>query len=268
MDFVQVAQIAESFSWQQMLARRNFKDRLTRGGDISLRETLYPLMQGYDSVAVKADVELGGFDQLFNLKAGRVIQPLYNKPPQDIMTTTMLEGTDGRKMSTSWGNVINIIDEPNDIYGKLMSIKDELIAKYLLLTTCLSQVEIDELVTDLKKGANPKTIKTRLAYEVVAMYYNTKVATTTQIEFEQVHKQGKLPTNIPNKPTPKNKKEIPATDLLVYLGLATSKSEARRLIDQGGVKIDGEIVKDWKKVVLIKKEMVVQVGSRKFVRLD
>ena len=133
LDFEEIAELAESFSIQQMLERRNFSDRIKKGEDISLRELLYPLMQGYDSVAVKADVELGGSDQLFNLHAGRVIQRHYGQGAQDIMTGEMLEGTDGRKMSTSWGNVINMVDESNDMFGKVMSLRDDLIERYFLL---------------------------------------------------------------------------------------------------------------------------------------
>ena len=133
----ELALLAESFSVQQMLARRNFKDRYESQGEISLREFLYPIMQGYDSVKIKSDVEIGGFDQLFNLKAGRIIQRHYGQPEQDVLTCQMLEGTDGRKMSTSWGNVINITDEPNDMFGKVMSMRDDLIGKYFSLPTDL-----------------------------------------------------------------------------------------------------------------------------------
>jgi tyrosyl-tRNA synthetase len=140
--FQEIAELAESFSVQQMSARRNFKDRFDKGEEVSLREFLYPLMQGYDSVAINADVELGGFDQLFNVKAGRTVQKHYGKPEQDILTTQMLEGTDGRKMSSSWGNIIAIVDEPNDMYGKIMSVRDDLMTKYFLLCTDISEEEI------------------------------------------------------------------------------------------------------------------------------
>ncbi len=265
--FLEIAELAESFSLQQILARRNFKDRLDKKQDISLREVLYPLMQGYDSVAVKADVELGGTDQLFNLTAGRKIQEHYKMPAQDILTIQMLEGTDGRKMSTSWGNVVTIVDEPNEMYGKLMSIKDELIPKYLLLTTRLSQIEVDNLVKDLKQGTNPKIIKQILAREVVALYYNNLAAQKAESEFENVHKQGNLPKNMPEFFVPKGKKNISATDLLVYLKLAPSKSEAQRLIKQGGVKISGVVVKNWQTEVILESGLVVQVGSRRFAKL-
>ncbi len=157
-------ELQESFTVGQMLARRNFKERFEKGGDISTREFSYPLLQGYDSVAVKADVELGGFDQLFNLKAGRVIQSHYGQEPQDILTTEMLEGTDGRKMSTSWGNVINITEEPVDMFGKVMSIKDELIDKYFKLCT-----DVEETIS-----GSPKERKLLLAREIVKLYHGEK----------------------------------------------------------------------------------------------
>jgi tyrosyl-tRNA synthetase len=133
--FQEICELAESFTVQQMVARRNFAERIENGEEVSLRELMYPLMQGYDSVAINADVEIGGFDQLFTLKAGRYIQKHYGKKEQNVLTIQMLEGTDGRKMSTSWGNIITVVDEPNDMYGKIMSLKDELIIKYFTLTT-------------------------------------------------------------------------------------------------------------------------------------
>jgi tyrosyl-tRNA synthetase len=265
--FMEGAQLAESFSVQQMLARRNFKERLEKKDDISMRELLYPLMQGYDSVVIKADVELGGFDQLFNLMAGRKIQEHCNQPSQDVFTTQMLEGTDGRKMSTTWGNVINITDEPNEMYGKTMAVKDELIPKYLLLTTNLPLKKIDELIKELKKGVNPKIIKSTLARALVGLYYSDKVATAAEIEFNKVHKEGKLPEQMPQFILPTDKKTMPIIELLVYLKLALSKGEARRLVTQGGVKIDGEIVKNWQEKISLKSGLVAQVGSRKFAKL-
>ncbi|MDZ4229731.1 MAG: tyrosine--tRNA ligase, partial [Candidatus Veblenbacteria bacterium] len=175
LSFLEIARLAESFSLQQMLARRNFKERLGKQDDISLRELMYPLMQGYDSVAVQADVEIGGFDQLFNLLAGRKIQEHYGKEQQDILTTQMLEGTDGRKMSTSWGNVVTIVDEPNEMFGKLMAVKDELVPKYLLLCTRLPEAEVKQ-VSKSMKGAGAKAAKVRMASEVVTLYHSAKAA--------------------------------------------------------------------------------------------
>jgi tyrosyl-tRNA synthetase len=243
----------------QMLARRNFKERFEKGEEISVREFLYPLMQGYDSVMVKADVEIGGFDQLFNLQAGRVVQPYYKQPAQDILTVEMLEGTDGRKMSTSWGNVINITDEPNDMFGKLMSVKDELVAKYFKLCTDLTDEEIGAL------AGNPKEKKARLAHEVVNIYHGERAAHAAQAEFERVFSKGALPTEIPELATSDHAMNI--VDLLMKAQLTLSKSEARRLIEQGGVRINEVKKIDPTEVVPVDNGMVVQVGPRKFVRI-
>ncbi len=265
--FAQVTELAESFSVQQMLARRNFKERYEQGIDISLREFLYPLMQGYDSVAVKSDVELGGFDQLFNLMAGRTIQKYYGEKEQDILTCEMLEGTDGRKMSTSWGNVINIADEPNDMFGKLMSVRDELIGRYLLLTTDVSREEIDEIESDINKGANPRDAKLLLARRVVVIYHGEKAAEKAESEFLSVFQKGNLPENI--KEIKINADRMGIADLLVDIGLSSSKSEATRLIEQGGVKIGGKKLNDPKSVIIITAEpLILQSGRRHFVKVS
>jgi tyrosyl-tRNA synthetase len=185
--------LAESFSLQQMIARRNFKDRLDKGEDISMRELLYPLFQGYDSVVVKSDIEIGGFDQLFNVRAGRTVQKHYSQPEQDILTIQMLEGTDGRKMSTSWGNIITIIDEPNDMFGKVMSIKDELIGKYFLLCTDVPVEEIESLETEIKSGdLNPRDVKLRLGREIVSVYHGEEVAKRAEEEFIKIFSQKEI----------------------------------------------------------------------------
>ena len=257
--FTEIAELAESFTVAQMLARRNFKDRYERWEDISTREFMYPLMQGYDSVALKADVELGGFDQLFNLQAGRAIQPHYGQPAQDILTTEMLEGTDGRKMSTSWGNVINITDEPNDMFGKVMSVKDELIEKYFLLCTDLAQDEIKNL------PGNPKDKKVRLATEIVTLYHSSRAAEVAKEEFEKVFGKKEMPTDIP---------EVTITDegvrlyeLLTRAQLADSNSEARRLIEQGAVKINEAKHTDPNEVIVVTDGLIIQVGPRRFARV-
>ncbi|MFH1112155.1 MAG: tyrosine--tRNA ligase [Patescibacteria group bacterium] len=267
MTFIEVAKLAESFSVQQMLARRNFKERYNKGLEISIRELLYPLMQGYDSAAIKCDVEVGGIDQLFNLKAGRVIQQLYNQPPQDIMAFAMLEGSDGRKMSTSWGNVINITDEPPDMYGKVMSIIDDLIVKYFYLTTRLPAEEIKQIEKDLTAGANPRDHKARLAYEIVALYHSRLEAKKAADNFNLIHRAKQPPENIPNVRIPKDKKQLSAVELITWLKLAASKSEARRLVEQKAVQINKIRVKDWNQTIKLTKNAIVQVGNRRFVKL-
>jgi len=181
--FSEVVTLSECFSVQQMLARRNFKDRYENGVEISLREFLYPIMQGYDSVAIKADVEIGGFDQLFNLKAGRDIQAHFGMAKQNILTGTMLEGTDGRKMSTSWGNIISIVDDPHMMFGKIMSLRDDLIIKYFTLCTDLTLEEIEEKKKRLENGENPRDIKMELGIALVTLYHNDKEANLAKQSF-------------------------------------------------------------------------------------
>lgn len=267
MDLQRFAQLAESFSLQQMLARRNFKERLQKGSDISLRELLYPLLQGYDSVMIRADVELGGFDQLFNLQAGRIIQPLYGQPPQDIMATQMLIGTDGRKMSTSWDNVITVVDEPAAMYGKAMSIKDELISQYLLLATRLETDEVEVLLEKIKQGANPRDIKKVLAFELVKLYHGGRAASAAAADFTSVHQQSKLPVKMATHKISLLKTGQTIVELLVYLKLADSKAAARRLVEQKGVKLNQVVVKSWQTKPIVKTGDVIQVGSRKFIKL-
>lgn len=267
LSLLETAQLAESFSFQQMAARRNFKQRLSKNQDISLREFMYPLMQGYDSVAIKADVEVGGSDQLFNLLAGRQVQKHYGLPEQDIMTTQMLKGTDGRKMSTSWGNVITIMDKPDVMYGQAMSIKDELIPEYLLLTTRLTKKVTSDLVEDLRHSVNPRDIKTRLAYELVKLYHGVAAAVAAQTEFALVHQKKQLPTVIPAYKLLRPDEPRLLVGLLVELGLAPSKTAARRLIEQSGVKINRQVVTDWQAQIKLKKGDIIQVGNRKFKQI-
>ena len=258
--------LAMRFTAQQMIQRRNFKERWDSGKPIGLHELSYPLFQGYDSVSVKADVEIGGSDQLFNLQAGRELQKTFGQNPQDIMTLKMLSGLDGRKMSTSWRNVITIVDEPNDMYGKIMSMQDGLISEYFELCTSLPIAEVEKIKNDLATGSvNPRDLKARLAKEIVAIYHGRKLAEVAEREFEKVFKEKEIPSQIPE--TKIEEKEIPILDLLEKTGLVSSKAEAKRLILQKGVKINNEVQDDWKKSVEIKKRTVVQVGKRKFAKI-
>lgn len=248
--FAEICQLAESFSVQQMLARRNFKDRFESHDEISLREFMYPLMQGYDSVQVKADVEIGGFDQLFNLKAGRVIQKHYGQTEQDILTCQMLEGTDGRKMSTTWGNVITIDDEPSDMFGKVMSLKDDLILKYFLLTTDTAEDQIEEYKKQLETGENPKNIKMKLAEEIVTLYHSKNDAEKAKKDFEETFEKGGIPEDIKEV---SYEEGTPLVDILIKEGIVASKSEYRRLETEGAIKkID---------------ESTYKIGKRRFLRV-
>jgi len=187
-------------------------------------------------------------------------------PPQDIMTLKMLSGLDGRKKSTSWGNVVNIIDKPEDMYGKIMSMRDEMILDYFELCTLISDKELMEIKKDIKgKKSNPKNIKARLAYEIVSMYHGGKSAQKAEQEFNKIFREKRLPSKMPVFFTPKP--SYPITELLFHLGLAKSKTEGKRLITQGGVRVDSNIVKDFRQEIKVKDEMVIQVGKRKFAKL-
>jgi len=261
--FSEISKLTESFTVQQMLARRNFKDRYENGGEISIREFMYPLMQGYDSVMVNADIEIGGFDQLFNLKAGRIIQRYYGQKEQDVLTIQMLEGTNGRKMSTSWGNVINIIDEPKDMYGKIMSMKDELIEKYFLLTTDVPLVKIQEIHDRLEQGGNPKEEKMLLARTIVAMYHGEDNAVDAEKSFVSVFSNKEIPDDLPELNI------IESADIagvLVESGYVSSKTEWRRLVGQGGISEMNS-----KAVVGLeykpKSGDILKIGKKRFVKI-
>lgn len=265
LNFRQTAELAESFSVNQMLRRRAFRERWQKNEDISLREFMYPLMQGYDSVVVKADVELGGTDQLFNLQAGREIQKRYGQEPQDIMTTQMLLGTDGRKMSTSWGNVINIADSPDEQFGKLMSMRDDIIPDYFRMATRLSEKEIAGYLQALKRGANPRDIKLILAKEIVALYHGMPAAEKAAEKWQKLFSEKEIfGADLPMLQTPP---KIPAVDLVLKSGVAKSRSEARRLVEQSALKIDGVTHENPKAAVSLFDGQVVKIGKRNFFRI-
>ncbi len=265
LDFNEIAELADNFSVQQMIERRNFKTRWDKHEEISLREFMYPLMQGYDSVAVKSDVELGGSDQLFNLHAGRKIQPRYGQKPQDILTVGMLIGTDGRKMSTSWGNVINIIDSPDEQFGKLMSAHDDLIMDYFYFATRLPMAEIKKYEQELTKGKNPKAVKMELAKAAVSLYHGASAAKKAAEKWEKIF--SKREVSAADIPTLKLKsKKIPAVDLVVASGAVKSKGEAWRLVSQGGLKVGEKTISNPKQELNLKGGEVVRVGKKRFFR--
>ncbi len=258
--------LAMNFTVQQIVQRRNFKERWEQGKPIGLHEIDYSLLQGFDSVKVKADVEIGGFDQLFNLKAGREIQKIFGQKPQDIIILKMLFGLDGRKMSTSWGNVINIADRPEEQFGKIMSLKDELILDYLKLCTKMPLLEIKKTERDLKaKKINPKQVKLKLAREIVSLYHNKKAAFKVEQEFERVFREKKIPIKVPEMRI--KEKSLNILDLLTKIKLISSRSEAKRLILQKGVKINSKTQQDWKEVVKVRKGIIIQVGKRGFIKI-
>ncbi len=259
--FFELARMANLFGLHEFESREVIARRMKSGKRVSFHELMYPLMQGYDSVAVRADVELGGTDQRFNLLAGRTIQPLYDQEPQDIVMTNLLEGTDGRKMSSSWGNVINITDLPNDMLGKVMSINDDLIIKYFEYATQVSMDEIKKLEKELKNGSNPRNIKLRLAEEIVTLYHGPQSAQKAAAEWQKVFSNKEKPSDIPSVKVHQSN----IIGILVETNLAASKSEAKRLIDQKGVRINDEIATEETKVP---PSSIIQVGKRKFIKTE
>ena len=261
--FAEITDLAECFSVQQMSHRRNFAERMERGEEISLREFLYPLMQGYDSVEIGADIEVGGFDQLFNLKAGRLIQKHYGKKEQDIVVCQMLEGTDGRKMSSSWGNVINITDSPEDMFGKVMSIRDELITKYLNLCARAGEEEVNATTKDISSGANPRDLKMNLAEKIVALYHGEKRSLRAKKNFIKTFQKKESPANILEI---KVKGGTLLNDALVSAKIVSSKSEFTRLVLARAIEIvGGEKIVDGKVSALPNK--TYRIGKHRFVKI-
>jgi tyrosyl-tRNA synthetase len=265
LNFQEISELAEAFTVQQMVERRNFKDRWEAHKEISLREFLYPLMQGYDSVMVKSDVELGGTDQLFNLLAGRKIQERYKQRPQDIMTNKMLLGTDGRKMSTSWGNVINIIDAPDEQYGKVMSVRDDQIPNYFHLATDVPVEAIKKYVDGIKGGDNPKKVKELLAFEVVKRYHGEKKARIASENFTKTFSKKEVPEVIPELKIKSG--TISPVDLVVASGVFNSRSEARRLVEQGGFDVDNRACREPQTPLILKGGEVLKIGKKRFFRV-
>jgi tyrosyl-tRNA synthetase len=258
--FEDILELTDLFTASQIIERRNFRERWEKDQEISLREFMYPLMQGYDSFALKADVELGGTDQLFNLLAGRKIQKHYGQKPQDILLTAMLTGTDGRKMSTSWGNVINISDDPDEQYGKAMSMHDDLIVEYAKLATDMDWKENKNM-----KGKDLKDAKQEVAFEIVRRYHGESAARSAAEKFEQVFAKKEL--DIVEIPELKTKASLTALDLVVLSGVVKSKSDARRIIQQGGVGVDEQVKKDPAEELSLKAGSVVKIGKKSFFRI-
>ena len=261
-----VIEWASIFTLQQMIARDMYQRRMKEGNPIGLHEFLYPLLQGYDSVAIRSDVEFGGNDQEFNLLVGRTMQEHFKQRPQDILTISLLIGTDGRKMSKTYNNYIGVMDAPSKMFGKVMSASDEVIGDYFTLCTDVAMDEIAEIDRAMKNGSlNPRDAKARLAREIVTIYHSAKTAREAEAEFEKIFKQKEKPSEMPVFLAKKSRYLI--TDFLSDAGLASSKTEARRLVEQRGVKIDDIVLDDWKKEIVVQDGMVVQVGKRKFVKI-
>ncbi|MEZ4522876.1 MAG: tyrosine--tRNA ligase [Thermomicrobiales bacterium] len=265
-DLADVLRLTSKFTVAQMLAREDFRTRFEGESPIGIVEFLYPLLQAYDSVAVRADVEMGGTDQTFNLLVGRDIQRESGQEPQDILTVPILTGIDGvQKMSKSLGNYVGVTDEPNDMYGKLMSIPDTSLDDYLILASALPTEEVDNLRKSLADGTgHPRDIKDRMAASVVARYHSEEAAEAARQEFQRVFQQRQMPEEMPEVNI-----GYPATivEMLRAAGFAGSNNEARRLVEQGGVRIDGERVEGTDDELSFDSPIVLQAGRRRFARL-
>jgi tyrosyl-tRNA synthetase len=251
-----------------MLERDDFSKRMKEQRPVAIHELLYPLAQGYDSVALEADVELGGTDQKFNLLMGRELQKHYRQAPQCILTMPLLEGTDGiNKMSKSLGNYIGINEPPQEIFGKLMSISDDLMWRYIRLLSFESLQAIEGWRRQVAEGANPRDIKVRFAQEIVARFHDAAAATQALAEFEARFQKGALPDEMPEISLPAVAGALLVPQLLKQAGLVASTSDAIRQIAGGGVRLDGERVVDKGVSVPVGATVVAQVGKRKFARV-
>lgn len=264
LSFQNIVELAQQFTVQQMIERDMYQKRIEAGKPIGLHEFLYPLMQGYDSVHMEVDLEIGGNDQLFNMLAGRTLLRAYKNKEKHVLCTPLIEGLDGRKMSKSYGNTIDIMDEPSDMFGKVMSMSDEFIIKYMILCTDMKIKDIDEIDKGLKAGDNPRDAKARLAREIVTLYHNKDSANKAEEEFANVFKKGGLPEDIQEFKMSGDRNII---DLLELCKLVETRSEAKRLIKEGGVKINGERVPDSNVSIRLEKDMIIQVGKRRFAKI-
>lgn len=267
LDFADVLKLASKYTVARMLERDDFHKRYTEGRPISIHEFMYPLMQGYDSIALKADVEFGGTDQTFNLLMGRHLQGEEGMPEQTIITMPILEGLDGvQKMSKSLGNYIGISEAPSEMYGKAMSIPDELMMRYFMLVTDMSIEEQEQLSKDLESGAaHPRDVKMKLAHTIVRLYHGEEAAKFGQDEFVRVFQKHAMPTDIPEYKVAITEEPVFVPQLLSDAGLTASNGEARRSIKAGAFKIDGEKCNE--EHIVLKDGMVLQVGKRKFIKI-
>ena len=261
-------QLTAKHTVARMLERDDFSKRYKSGQSIAIHEFLYPLIQGYDSVAMKSDLELGGTDQKFNLLVGRQLQEAYGQVPQVVMTMPILEGLDGvQKMSKSLNNYIGISDAPNEMFGKIMSISDDLMWRYFELLSFRPMDEVNAWHQECKDGANPRNYKVKLAQEIIARFHDQAAAVKALEDFESQFKRGAIPDDI-------NEVELTAIDngyaialLLKDAGLTSGTSDSNRMIKQGAVKIDGEKISDNKLIVSVGSEAIYQVGKRKFAKV-
>ncbi|HDN26822.1 MAG TPA: tyrosine--tRNA ligase [Thioploca sp.] len=268
MDATGLIKLAAQHTVARMLERDDFHKRYTNGQAIAIHEFLYPLIQGYDSVELRADIELGGTDQKFNLLVGRELQKHYGQKPQVVLTMPILEGLDGvQKMSKSLGNYIGIDEAPDEMFGKLMSTSDELMWRYIDLLSFKTPAQIQQWKKSVEQGANPRDIKIEFAQEIVERFHSQAAARQAHEQFVARFKQHKMPDNMPEITLTTEATHIPIANLLKEAGLTPSTSEAIRMIKQGAVKIDGERVTDRALSIKASSNHVYQVGKRRFARV-
>lgn len=267
MSFEDVIKLSSKYTVARMIERDDFTKRFKSGEPISVHEFLYPLAQAMDSVAIKSDVELGGTDQKFNLLVGRAVQREYGIEPQVILTMPLLVGTDGvEKMSKSYNNYIGISEPAQEIFGKTLSIPDNLIYNYFKLATDISNQELKDIKTKLEDVSyNPRDLKRYLAKTLVKIYHSADAANEAEAEFDRIFIKKEIPDDIPEIEI--EEKEINILDLIVKVGFAPSKGEARRLVIQGGVMIDNSKLEDINSIIKSDKEIILKVGKRKFIRI-
>lgn len=266
LSFADIIKLTQHFSAGDFVSRELIKKRLTEGKKVGLHELLYPVMQGYDSYFLDTDIQLGGTDQTFNMQAGRLLQKDLRGKESFIIANRFLEGTDGRKMSKSWSNAIWLTDTPNDMFGKIMSLKDELIIDYFNLSTNMQLDDIVEIEKRLDSGENPMGIKKQLAYQIVLELHSKKDADEAQKKFETIfQKKDIAAVNLPIFET--NQKEWSPVDLLVQTSLATSKSESKRLIDQGAVELNSSTINSQLSTINLSDGDIIKVGKKKFLKI-
>ncbi len=265
--YKEILKLKQHFSLNDFISRELIRKRLDAGKSVRLDETEYPIMQGYDSYFMDTDLQLGATDQTFNMQAGRTLQKVLRNKESFIITNTFLDGTDGRKMSKSWGNAIWLDDTPEDMYAKVMAIKDEIIVQYFTLATDLPMSRITQIEKDLQNGIPPMPIKFLLAYTIVSEIYDKKSADYAQEQFNMRVREKGMPMDIPTISVDMDGTII---DVLVEAGLAASKSDAKRLIEQGGVEIDNDKITDGNltfETLAKNDETVIQVGKRRYVKV-
>lgn len=269
MSCADMIQLAAKHTVARMLERDDFHKRYKGGQPIAIHEFLYPLIQGYDSVVMKADIELGGTDQKFNLLMGRHLQEIYGQKPQVVLTMPILEGLDGvQKMSKSLNNYIGIADAPDDMFGKIMSVSDELMWRYFELLSFRTMAEIEKWRAECRDGANPRNYKVSLGQEIVARFHGQQSAVQALENFEARFQRGALPDDIEEIRIPVDANGLAIANVLKTAGLVETTSEALRLIKQGAVKIDGEKLENQKAVIAVSSRHIYQVGKRRFARIE